>query len=141
MGKNPADRVKTLLGKLDAVRTSKARNSEISRESKLLFYKFVEQVEKIFKNLPKPLEWRSFYNNDLPLLIDFCEEVQEVSIQPRPWPRPLAQTWHAKTEFYTFHFRSITGVTEFSKQVTPGQAGIANLVFDIEFLKKPIAHI
>jgi len=31
MGKNPADRVKTLLGKLDAVRTSKARNSEISR--------------------------------------------------------------------------------------------------------------
>ncbi|GAG25303.1 unnamed protein product, partial [marine sediment metagenome] len=39
MGKNPADRVKTLLGKLDAVRTSKARNSEISREAKLLFYK------------------------------------------------------------------------------------------------------
>jgi len=39
------------------------------------------QVEKIFKNLPKPLEWRSFYNNDLPILIDFCEEVQEVSIQ------------------------------------------------------------
>ena len=34
--------LKTLLGKLDAVRTSKARNSEISREAKLLFYKFVE---------------------------------------------------------------------------------------------------
>jgi len=31
MGNKPADRVKTLLGKLDAVRTSKARNSEISR--------------------------------------------------------------------------------------------------------------
>jgi len=96
--------VKTLLGKLDAVRTSKARNSEISREAKLLFYKFVEQVEKIFKNLPKPLEWLSFYLHDLPLLIDFCEEVQEVSIQHRPWPRPLAQTWHAKTEFYSFDF-------------------------------------
>ncbi|GAG27496.1 unnamed protein product, partial [marine sediment metagenome] len=27
------------------------------------------------------LEWRSFYLNDLPILIDFCEEVQEVSIQ------------------------------------------------------------
>jgi len=38
-------------------------------------------VEKILKNLPKPLEWRSFYNNDLPLLMDFCEEVQEVSAQ------------------------------------------------------------
>jgi len=88
LGKNPADRVKILLGKLDAVRTSKARNSEISREAKLLFYKFVEQVEKIFKNLPKPLEWRLFFNHDLPLLIDFCEEVQEVSIQHRPWPRP-----------------------------------------------------
>jgi len=60
MSNKPADRVKTLLGKLDAVRTSKARNSEISREAKLLFYKFVEQVEKIFKNLPKPLEWLSF---------------------------------------------------------------------------------
>ena len=35
-------------------------------------------LKKIFKNLPKPLEWRYFYNNDLPLLMDFCEEVQEV---------------------------------------------------------------
>jgi len=43
-------------------------------------------VEKIFKNLPKPLEWLSFFNNDLPLLVDFCEEVQEVSIQYHPWP-------------------------------------------------------
>jgi len=41
------------------------------------------QVEKIFKNLPNPLEWRSFCNHDLPLLMDFCEEVREVSIQPQ----------------------------------------------------------
>jgi len=41
----------------------------------------MEQLEKLFKNLPKPLEWRSFYSNDLPFLMDFCEEVQEVSIQ------------------------------------------------------------
>jgi len=39
------------------------------------------QVEKIFKNLPKPLEWRSFYDNDLPLLMDICKEVQDISIQ------------------------------------------------------------
>jgi len=39
------------------------------------------RVERMFKNLPKPLEWRSFYNNDLPLLIDFCEEVRSASIE------------------------------------------------------------
>ena len=38
-------------------------------------------VEKTFRNLAKPLEWRSFYNNDLPLLIDFCEEFR-VGNQP-----------------------------------------------------------
>jgi hypothetical protein len=41
----------------------------------------MQQVEKIFKKLPKPLRWHSFYNNDLPLAIDFCKMVQEVSIQ------------------------------------------------------------
>jgi len=81
MGKTPADRVKTLLGSLDSVRSSQERGSEVSTQSKALFHKFMEQVEQIFKNFPKPLEWRSFYNNDLPLLMDFCEEVREVSIQ------------------------------------------------------------
>ena len=80
MGKTPADRVKTLLGSLDSVRSSQERGSEVSTQSKALFHKFMEQVGQIFKNLPKPLEWRSFYNNDLPLLMDFCEEVREVSI-------------------------------------------------------------
>ncbi len=49
----------------------------------MLFNEFIKPVEKNFKNLPKPLEWQSFYVNDLPLLIDFCEEVREVSIQPQ----------------------------------------------------------
>lgn len=83
IGKKPADRVKTLLGKLDLVRRSQERGSSVSKQSKSLSHKFMGQVEKIFKNLPKPLEWRSFYNNDLPIVIDFCEEVQEVSIQPQ----------------------------------------------------------
>ena len=83
MGKKPADRVKTLLGKLDSVRRTQERGSSVSRQSKSLSHKFMGQVEKIFKNLPKPLEWRSFYNNDLPILIDFCEEVQEASMQNR----------------------------------------------------------
>ena len=81
MGKKPADRVKTLLGKLDSVRSSQERGSSVSSKSKVLFHKFMEQLERIFKNLPKPLEWRSFYNNDLPILMDICKEVQEVSIQ------------------------------------------------------------
>ena len=81
MGKTPADRVKTLLGKLDSVRSSQERGSEVSGHSKALSRKFAGQVEKIFKNLPKPLEWQSFYVNDFPLLMDICKEVQDISIQ------------------------------------------------------------
>ena len=43
----------------------------------------MRRVHQIFKNLPKLLEWRSFYRHDLPILIDFCEEVREASIQPQ----------------------------------------------------------
>jgi hypothetical protein len=81
MGERPAGRVKALLAKLDSVRRSKELGYEVASEAKYTSHKFMGSVEKIFKNLPKPLEWRSFYNNDLPLLMDFCEEVQEVSIQ------------------------------------------------------------
>ena len=83
MGDKPADRVKTLLGKLHSIENSKSRGSEVSKKSELLLNKFVQQVSIIFKNLPKPLEWRSFFNHDLPLLIDFCEEVRDVSIRQR----------------------------------------------------------
>ncbi len=81
MGKNPVDRVKTLLGKLNSIMLSKIRGSKVSKEAASLLRKFAQQVEKIFKNLPKPLEWRSFYNHDLPILMDICEEVHKVSIQ------------------------------------------------------------
>jgi hypothetical protein len=67
---------------------SEIRGSKISKKAELLFNKFVKQVDKIFKNLPKSLEWQSFYIHDLPLLLDISKEVQEVSIQHRPWPRP-----------------------------------------------------
>jgi hypothetical protein len=39
----------------------------------MLFHKFMEQVENIFNNLPKPLKWQSFYENDLPILMDTSE--------------------------------------------------------------------
>jgi len=88
MGKNPADRVKTLLGKLKSMRRSIERGYNVSEELRHTSHKFVRRVENIFANLPKPLEWLSFLNHDLPIFIDFCEEVQEVSIQHRHWPRP-----------------------------------------------------
>ncbi len=81
MGKAPASRVKTLLRKLDSVRRTQERGSGISNQSKSLLHKFVQQVEKIFTKLPKSLEWRSFYNHDLPILMDICQEVREISIQ------------------------------------------------------------
>jgi len=65
------------------VRSSQEKGANVSSKSKVLFHKFVEQLERIFKNLPKSLEWRSFYLRDLPILMDICEEVQEVSIQPQ----------------------------------------------------------
>ncbi len=64
MGKNPTDRVKILLGKLDSVRRSKELGYEVATQARLTSHKFVGSVEKIFKNLPKPLEWRSFLNNE-----------------------------------------------------------------------------
>ena len=45
MGKNPADRVKTLLVKLDSVRRSKGRGSTFTDETRRLSNKFIGQVE------------------------------------------------------------------------------------------------
>ena len=81
MGKKPAERVKALLGKLDSMRRSKERGYKAGKATKQTSNKFIGRVEKIFENLPKPMEWLSFLNNDLPLVIDFCKEVQKVSIQ------------------------------------------------------------
>ncbi len=73
MGKTPAGRVKTLLGKLDSVRRTQERGSRISNQSKSLSHKFMGQIEQIFTRLPKPVGWRSFYNNSLPILMDICQ--------------------------------------------------------------------
>ena len=72
LGSKPAKRVKKLLGKLNSIVISKIRGSKVSKEAESLLHIFMQQVEKIFQNLPKSLEWRSFYNNDLPLVIDLC---------------------------------------------------------------------
>ncbi len=54
MGKKPAERVKTLLGKLNSIVISKIRGSKVSKEAASLLRKFAQQVEKICKNLPSP---------------------------------------------------------------------------------------
>ncbi len=81
MGKKPADRVKVLLGKLHSITNSKVRGSKVSKENEALLNKFVQQVEKIFKNLPKSLEWRSFSNHDLNLIVETGQEVRDVAIR------------------------------------------------------------
>ena len=58
MGKHPVERVEALLGKLHSIANSKDRGSQVSQEGELLLDTFVQQVEKVFKRLPKPLEWR-----------------------------------------------------------------------------------
>jgi putative transposon-encoded protein len=52
------------------------RRSIITKKVELLFNKVVKQVGKNFKNLPKSLNWRAFYLNDLQVLMDICEGVQ-----------------------------------------------------------------
>jgi len=80
-GKTPLERVHKLLSKLHSIRVSKDRGSLVSKESGALFNKFVKQIESIFKNLPKPLKWRSFLIHDLILLTDIPSIVQTASVK------------------------------------------------------------
>ena len=63
------------------IQNSKQRGFNISNNASVLSHKFMGQLDQILINLPKLLEWRSFYNNDLPLLVDICKEARAVSIQ------------------------------------------------------------
>ncbi len=81
VGITPLERVYKLLSKLDSIRVSKEIGSMVSKKADDLFHKFMEQVELIFKNLPKPLQWRSFLNNDLILLTDIPSIVQTASVK------------------------------------------------------------
>jgi len=56
VGKTPLERVYKLLSKLHSIGVNKDRGSHVSKEAEVLLHKFVQQVESIFKNLPKPLK-------------------------------------------------------------------------------------
>ncbi len=81
VGKTPLEKVHKLLSKLDSIRRSKERGSVVLETEKDLSYKYVGQVESIFKNPPKPLEWRSFLAHDLILLTDSPSIVQTASVK------------------------------------------------------------
>ena len=49
MGERPADRVKTMLGKLDTKRRGKERGYNVANDIKWTSGKFAGRVEKIFK--------------------------------------------------------------------------------------------
>jgi hypothetical protein len=81
MGSNPANRVKALLEKLNSVMRIEERGYNPNKELKRTSNTYVRRVEKIFKNLIKPLEWLSFSHHDLPiLLLDISEGVQKLAI-------------------------------------------------------------
>ena len=42
---------------------------------------FIGRVEKIFKNLPKSLEWKLFYRHVLRILMDISQKVKNLAIQ------------------------------------------------------------
>jgi len=46
-------------------------------------------------------------------------------LNPIPWPRPLAQTWHAGSESHSSCLLNIKAVIAFYDHVAPGQAGMA----------------
>jgi len=81
VGKTPLERVYKFLSKLHSIGVSKDRGSLVSKEAEALLHKFVQQVESIFKNLPKPLKWRSFLTHDLILLTDIPLKVQKASVK------------------------------------------------------------
>ncbi|MEE8399005.1 MAG: ParB/RepB/Spo0J family partition protein [Desulfobacterales bacterium] len=90
MGPDPVDRVKTLLSRLDAVRRSEQRGNRVADTAKLTSHRFVGHVEKLFKNLPKSLEWRSFYTHDLNLLVQAPQSVRDASVDHE---LNRSQTW------------------------------------------------
>ena len=81
VGKTPLERVHKLLSKLDSIRVSKGNCYLVSDEAYNHFHKYVEMVESIFKNLPKPLKWQSFLVHDLVLLTDIPSKVQKASVK------------------------------------------------------------
>jgi hypothetical protein len=81
MGIDPVNRVNTLLGKLNSVVNNQNKQSNISESRLQQVHKFMNPLKIIFINLPKRLEWKSFYVNELPIIMDICEDIRQISLE------------------------------------------------------------
>jgi 16S rRNA G966 N2-methylase RsmD len=79
LAKTPQNRVKSLLGRMHAVQVNIERGAEIRREAFDFVGKFTHKVEQVFYGLPRPVEWSSFYRNDL-AITDLDPAVREWAI-------------------------------------------------------------
>lgn len=68
----PIERVKWLLGKL---------NADYANETDYFIHKFMYKIDQIFDSLPRPVEWRSFYNNDFRTITTIDDDVKEIAIR------------------------------------------------------------
>lgn len=83
LGKDYINRVKRVLSALDNVRRSKERGSKVNAETEKLSHKFMGQVEEAFSKLSRPIDWRSFFVNDLPLITEIDSEVRELAVEAK----------------------------------------------------------
>lgn len=67
-GNTSVERVRFVLMKMNADRANKTN---------YFIHKFMDKIKLIFGGLPKPKEWRSLLENDLPLLTSIDDDVQE----------------------------------------------------------------
>ena len=63
------------------MRRCKERGYRVKGKTRQTSNTYVGRVDKIFKNLPKPLEWLSFLHHSLPILMDISDEVRKLAIQ------------------------------------------------------------
>ena len=78
---DPVNRVNTLLGKLNSVVNNQNKQSTIFESRLQQVHKFMNPMKKIFKNHPKRLEWKCFYVNDLPIIMEICEDIRQISLE------------------------------------------------------------
>lgn len=114
-GANSIGRVQKLLGILAGVANHDRENSKresqgrddlivISNDRRDRVNKFINTVQRVFENLPKSMDWQSFYVNDLPLITSIEEDIIEVAIQQKlnkSQTKALADVKKASPETFT----------------------------------------
>lgn len=75
-------------------------DSDRRNETSHFTNKFIGKVASIFSALPKPKEWQSFLNNDLPLITSIDEDVQQIAVITRIGiPRQARRRWRLLCSF------------------------------------------